>query len=98
MLTNLPAQGITTLQAQSADSRWINHLLYASPVRRGQNVEVIEDLPALIDITVTLSATDPVRKVYLAPQRTPLSFQQENGTVSYTVPSWICHQMVVLQF
>ncbi|MRN57286.1 alpha-amylase family protein [Paenibacillus monticola] len=98
LLTNLPAQGITTLQVQSTDSRWINHLLYASPVRRGQNIEVIEDLPALTDIMITLSATDPVREVYLAPQRTPLPFQQENGTVSYTVPSWICHQMVVLQF
>ncbi|MNP57508.1 hypothetical protein D3C76_1523460 [compost metagenome] len=96
--TNLPAQGVTTLQAQPAENRWIHHLLYASPVRRGQNIEVIEDLPQMNGTEVTLAATKPVREVYLAPQRTPLSFQQNDGIISYTVPSWSCHQMVVLQF
>ncbi|MGG6311645.1 beta-galactosidase trimerization domain-containing protein [Paenibacillus macerans] len=96
--TNLPAQGVTAIQAQRAENRWIHHLLYASPVRRGQNVEVIEDLPTLFDTEVTITVPEPVREVYLAPQRTPLPFRQENGTVSYTLPSWSCHQMVVLQF
>lgn len=96
--TNLPAQGVTTLQAQAAENRWIHHLLYASPVRRGQNIEVIEDLPQIHGTEVTLAAAKPVREVYLAPQRTPLPFQQADGIVSYTVPSWSCHQMVVLQY
>ncbi|WP_059043107.1 beta-galactosidase trimerization domain-containing protein [Paenibacillus rubinfantis] len=96
--TNLPAQGVTTLQAQTDNNRWIHHLLYASPVRRGQNVEVIEDLPVLSDIAATVTVPAQVREVYLAPQRTPLPFRQENGSVHYTLPSWSCHQMVVLQF
>lgn len=96
--TNLPAQGVTTLQAQAAKNRWVHHLLYASPVRRGQSIEVIEDLPQIYGTEVTLAAVKPVREVYLAPQRTPLSFQQKGGAVSYTIPSWSCHQMVVLQF
>lgn len=96
--SSLPAQGITTLQAQPGSNRFINHLLYASPVRRGQNVEVIEDLPCLSDTKVSISVSEPVREVYLAPQNTALPFTQEQGTVSYSVPSWSCHQMVVIQF
>lgn len=96
--TNLPAQGVTTLQAQQAENRWIHHLLYAAPVRRGQNIEVIEDLPVLSGIESSVAVPAPVREVYLAPQRTPLPFRQENGYVSYTLPPWSCHQMVVLQF
>lgn len=98
LLTNLPAQGVTTLQAQKTSNRWIHHVLYASPVRRGQNVEVIEDLPPLLDTQVTITTGKPVREVYLAPQRVALPFHQENGIVSYSLPAWACHQMVVLQF
>ncbi|WP_053375263.1 beta-galactosidase trimerization domain-containing protein [Paenibacillus sp. FJAT-27812] len=96
--TNLPAQGVTTLQAQTASNRWIHHLLYASPVRRGQNVEVIEDLLPLLDTEVAVAVSEPVREVYLAPQKSPLPFTQENGVVRYTIPKWSCHQMVVMQF
>ncbi|MBP1591357.1 MAG: hypothetical protein ILP22_04895, partial [Oscillospiraceae bacterium] len=39
--TTLPAQGVTTLMHQRAGHRYICHLLYASPVKRGKNVEVI---------------------------------------------------------
>ncbi|GJM82517.1 hypothetical protein HMSSN139_50130 [Paenibacillus sp. HMSSN-139] len=60
---NLPAQGVTTLQAQPSGNRWVHHLLYASPVRRGQNVEVIEDLPVLSGIEATVAVPEPVREV-----------------------------------
>ncbi|MDO3411861.1 beta-galactosidase trimerization domain-containing protein [Saccharibacillus sp. CPCC 101409] len=95
---DLPAQGIVTLQRQPAEKRWINHLLYASPVRRGRNTEIIEDLPELEATRVALHVDRPVADVYLAPQRTPIPFEQTNGQVSYTVPKWSCHQMVVVQF
>ncbi|CAM4384573.1 hypothetical protein FHS16_003536 [Paenibacillus endophyticus] len=95
--TNLPAQGITTLQAQQSHNRLVHHLLYASPVRRGQHVEVIEDLSPVLNTEVFIALSEPVREVYLAPQNTPLPFKQENGTVSYTIPLWSCHQMVVIQ-
>jgi hypothetical protein len=42
--TDLQAQGVTTIQSQEEQNRWIHHLLYASPVKRGEGVEVIEDI------------------------------------------------------
>ena len=50
LTTNLPAQGIVTLMDQPRESRLVNHLLYAAPVRRRQNVEVIEDIIPLVNI------------------------------------------------
>ena len=44
LTTSLPAQGIVTLQKQPDQHRWVQHLLYAAPVTRGENIQIIEDL------------------------------------------------------
>jgi len=96
--TSLPAQGVVTLQKQARESRWVGHLLYASPVRRGSGVEVIEDLLPLRNVSVEIAAPAAVRDVYLAPSGERLPFVQEDGVVRATVPEFTSHAMVVLQF
>ncbi len=96
--TNLPAQGVTTLMDQAGEHRLVNHLLYASPVKRGDGIEIIEDILPVYDVSVTLRPGKEIQKVYLAPQMEALPFTQENGAVSYTVPKLECHQMVVLDY
>ncbi|KWX83520.1 beta-galactosidase, partial [Paenibacillus riograndensis] len=96
--TNLPAQGVVTLQEQKEEKRLVNHLLYASPVRRGENIEVIEDIIPLYDVQVSVRTEGQVQNVYLAPQMTPLPFSRKEQTVHYTVPVLDCHQMVVLDY
>jgi len=94
--TGLPAQGVVTLQHQRLEQRYVNHLLYAVPVRRGASIEVIEDIVPLYDVDVELRLPEAAKAVYLAPQRTPLAFEQEGGVLRYTVPKLECHQMVVI--
>jgi len=96
--SGLPAQGIVTLQEQPGEKRLVNHLLYASPVKRGNGIEVIEDIVPLHDVEVTVRTSRPVNGVYLAPQMTPLPYRYENHAVSYTVPKVECHQMVVIGY
>jgi hypothetical protein len=98
LTTSLPAQGVTTVQEQQSENRWVHHLLYASPVRRGQSVEIIEDIVPLDGVTASVRTDRPVKSVYLAPQMTVIPFEANNGVVTYTVPKLECHQMVVLQF
>lgn len=98
LATTLPAQGVTTIQEQAADNRWVHHLLYASPVRRGQSIEIIEDVLPIYEVNCSVKTDRPVRSVYLAPQMTELPFSQEDGRIAYTLPKLECHQMVVLQF
>ncbi len=95
--TNLPAQGIVTLQYQPGHNRYVNHLLYASPVRRGESTEIIEDIVPLHDVQVQVSVPLPARRVYMAPSLQELSFRQDGTTISYTVPKLECHQMVVIE-
>ncbi|QHW32990.1 beta-galactosidase [Paenibacillus rhizovicinus] len=98
LATSLPAQGIVTLQKQESHNRWVQHLLYAAPVTRGENIQIIEDLTPLYNTAVTVRADRPVKAVYLAPSGEALPFEQSGGAVSYAVPEFTCHAMVVLQF
>jgi hypothetical protein len=95
--TSLPAQGIVTLTKQEDKQRYINHLLYVSPVKRGQSIEVIEDIIPLYNIDVKLKIDQNVKKVYLAPQMIDLPFETCAGGISYVVPKLECHQMIVVE-
>lgn len=97
MTTNLPAQGITTLQHQTVKDRYVNHLLYASPVRRGEAVEIIEDIIPIFGVDVRLQLKEEISRVYLAPQLEQLPYTQMEGTITYTVPEVNGHQMVVIE-
>jgi hypothetical protein len=96
--TSLPSQGIATLTHQEELNRYVNHLLYASPVKRGDGIEVIEDILPVYEVAISLrlpEGTD-AKRVYLAPQSVELPFEQVGREVRYTVPKLECHQMVVI--
>ncbi len=94
--TNLPAQGIVTLMKQG--DRYVNHLLYASPVRRGMDIEIIEDIIPIYNVDVSILMDRKPAKVYLAPEMKEIDFNYSNGKLSYTVPKLENHQMVVIEF
>lgn len=98
METDLPAQGVATLMDQIADQRLVTHLLYASPVKRGAGVEVIEDIIPVYNINVTVRTDKPVYRAYLAPQLDDIPFKRENGAVTFMVPCVNNHQMIVLDY
>jgi hypothetical protein len=83
---------------QAGESRYVCHLLYATPVRRGTGVEIIEDIVPLYNIALTLRTDKPIKRVYLAPTGEELPFVAENGSVTLTVPAIDCHQMVVFDY
>lgn len=97
-VSNLGAQAVVTLMRQKDENRYVNHLLYASPVKRGEKVEVIEDILPIYDTDVTLTVDEKIKKVYLAPQGKEIEFKQEGNKVSYSVDKFECHQMVVLDY
>jgi hypothetical protein len=96
--TSLPAQGVVTAMHQEHLNRTVIHLLYAAPVRRAPNIEVIEDLIPIHGTSVALRTSLPPKRVSLAPQDEDLPFTYENGVVYTTVPVFECHQMVVVSF
>lgn len=93
--TDLPAQGIVTLMKQS--DRLVCHLLYASPVKRGNGIEVIEDIVPIYNVELAIKTDKKINKVYLAPQKEDIDFTYENGYISVKLDKIKCHQMVVFE-
>lgn len=91
----LGAQGIVTLMRQY--DRYICHLLYASPVKRGRDTEVIEDIPVIYNINLSVKIDKDIRRVYLAPQDEDLQYDMNEGRIKLNVPKLECHQMVVFE-
>ncbi len=96
--TDLGAQGVVTLMEQKQKKRYVNHLLYAVPVKRGNGVEIIEDIVPVYNVNVELKLPKTIKNVYLAPQRIQVPFTQENDKVILQVGKIDCHQMVVLEY
>jgi hypothetical protein len=106
--TNLPSTARITLTEQSQESRLVLHLLYAPTVSRGgvmqlsggnvsggKSVEVIEDLPPLHDIEITLQA--PVKSARLVPQGGDVTLEKSGDRVTLRLPKFSCHQMIEIQ-
>jgi hypothetical protein len=98
LITTLQEQGITTIQHQEKMGRYINHLLYATPVKRGEGIEVIEDIVPIYNVKCQLHIKEKIKKVYLAPQMIEIPFSQDGEKLSYEVDKIECHQMVVLSY
>jgi len=96
--TNLPAQGVVSVQHQEKESRYINHLLYAFPVKRGKDKEVIEDITPLYQIDVKLQLSETIRRIYTVPQQQELAFSQNGTFIQYQVPVIDCHQMIAIEY
>lgn len=93
IITDLPAQGVVTLSEQI--DRYVCHLLYASPVKRGKGVEVIEDIMPVHDTLLKVRTGEKPKRVYLAPQNKDIPFKYADGYAELTVDKFECHQMIV---
>lgn len=96
--SNLPSVARVTVTADSENRREIVHLLYAPVVKRGENVELIEDLIPLTDISLKVRTRHPVRAVRLVPQNVELPFTVEGDQVALSVSRVLCHQMISLEY
>ena len=96
LITNLQSMGVATLMKQ--ENRYIAHLLYAIPTKRGKNVEVIEDIYPIHNVRLSLNVNENIKKTYLAPQMTELNIEKCNGRFEVNVPTVECHQMVVFEW
>lgn len=93
--TNLPAQGVVTLMKQ--DDKTILHVLYASPVKRGKNVEIIEDLIPVYNTEFKIKVGKEINSVKIVPENKSIDFKQCDGAVSFTVDKFTCSTIVVIE-
>lgn len=93
----MPSAGRVSLNHQAAKSRYVAHLMYGTPMKRG-NCQIIEDLVELREIPVTLRVPEKIKRAILPLTGETLAMKKIAGGVSVTVPSVKCHQMVVFEY
>ena len=93
----MPAQGRIHFVQRAKDNMYVLHLLYATPIQRGQ-VAVLEDFQTITDIPVTIDVPEQIKSITLLPQNEPLEFAAADGKVCFTLPKLKMHQMLVLQY
>jgi hypothetical protein len=105
--TNLPSTARVSLTAQN--DRHVLHLLYAPTISRGgvmelsggntaggRSVEVIEELPPLHDVTITLRMPG-IKKALLAPGGGDVELHNNGESITLRIPAFSCHQMIELR-
>lgn len=94
----MPSAGRVSLVRQASRRRYVAHLLYAPGLQRGRAM-VIEDMPELRDVRLSLRVPERIRSAALAPDRAPLALARvKDGSVAVTVPSLRCHRAVVFAY
>ncbi len=93
---NLPTTAEIGLLRQSAQGgRYVLHLLHAVPQRRGENLELVEDVLPLYNVRVGVRMEQPATDVSLAPDGRALAHETVEGITWVTVPEVAGHQVVV---
>ena len=77
--------------------RTIVHLLQYCPERRGENLDLVEDIVPLYNVPLSLKLDRRPRRVYVAPQETPLEFTYAAGRTRVLLPEVVGHAMVVFE-
>ncbi len=77
--------------------RTIVHLLQYAPERRTEKLDLIEDIVPLFNVPMSLKLDRAPKKVYLAPEMTPVAFEYLAGRVNLRVPEVRGHAMIVFE-
>ena len=93
----LPSAGRISLLHQPQHSRYVLHLLYAPPLRRG-GVEVIEDLPQIGGVSAKLKLPEQVIGIRFIPSNRTADFERNEDGVVVEVPSFSMHTGIVLDY
>lgn len=100
----LPSAGRLSLLHQEREKRYVAHLLYGPPIERGRCV-VIEDLPELHNVAVTLRLPYEPKSLRLEPSGQSLEYEgswtdgsRRRFEVKTTVPAFSCHTAIVADY
>lgn len=96
-IEGLGSLGRQTLIRQSDKQRYCLNMTYACPTRRGA-AEIIEDIPTMYDIRVTLNVKENIKNVYIALSGQKLDFKNDNEKITFTVPELNCHTSIVIEY
>ena len=94
---DLPSAARINLLHQKREKRFVLHLLYSTPIRRGI-ASVIEDFVPLNDIRVSFTLPKEINSVTLIPDQKELPIVKKQLTQFVTIPKFINHCALVFHY
>ena len=94
VITSLPTSGKAALYQK--DGKTICHLWYANTIKRGNGVEIVEDIVTLSKVSVSIKCEKQPKEVVLQPAGEKVAFAYENGRVSFEIKDFNCYQIIEL--
>ena len=94
---NLPSAGKIRLRKSKNANFYVLHTLYSSPINRG-NVHLLADFPTIHDVEITLKTTEDIHEIIALPSGERLSFKQGDNSISFTLPPFSMHQLIILNW
>jgi hypothetical protein len=95
---NAPSSTETSVTRQGKQGgRTIVHVLHYTPERRTERLDLIEDVVPLFEVPLSLRLGRAPKRVYAAPEQTPIPFEYLAGRVNLRVPEVRGHAMVVFE-
>jgi hypothetical protein len=88
---------IASLNEQPNEGRYILHLLFYTPERRGTAFDVIEEVTPLYNFPLTLRLPKTVTSARLVPDGGSLDLSANGGAVTFTLPELHGHAMIELK-
>lgn len=91
---NLPSTAIVTVRQQKNDL--VVHLLHYVHQRRGRQLDVIEDVLPLTQVTLSVRAAQQPTAVRRVPEEQPVEWSWQDGYVQFTLPRLDGYQIIQL--
>lgn len=95
--TEMPSCGRINLMHQKKEMRYIVHLTYGTPHKRGR-ASVIEDLVPLHNTPVSVKFKENIKSVYLIPSGEKLEMKKNGDRIDVIVPEFTCHTGIVFEY
>ncbi|KJF45383.1 alpha-amylase family protein [Draconibacterium sediminis] len=93
----MPSCGRLNLLHQPRENRYVVHLTYGTPHKRGR-AQVIEDLVPLYNVPVSVDFDEKIKKAYTIPGKQSLKMNKVDGKLHIVVPEFKCHTAVVFEY
>lgn len=87
---------VYVLRQPEQDGRHVVHVIHAVPQRRGEGIDIVEDLLPLHEVRIGIRTGGRVTRVELVPSGDALDHESADGVTWVTVPEVIGHQVLVL--
>ena len=95
-INGLPSSGRISLLHQKEKKRFILHLFYAPPLKRG-GVIVIEDMPKISNLDISLNINWQIKSVNMINLNKKIYFKNKEK-VYFKLDYLIMHEIIVLEY